>query len=390
MNKVTLQKSKERPIKNKHHWIFSGAIQSWPSDFENGSIYPVYSNENLLLGYAYFNKNTSISGRMLNFEDKDPFQSIKENIQSAYNLRQTLLEGDKTNCYRLINGEGDGISGLIVDKYNDVLVIQISTLGLERIKDKLIEILVEVVKPKTIFEKSKIPSRKIEGLSDFEGHIYGDEIKIVEAMENGIKFKIDLYNSHKTGMYLDQREMRSLVERFAKNRKVLNCFSYTGGFSLFAHRGGALKTVSVDISEEVTNQAKENFVLNNFDLSTNEFVPKDVFRFFREEDISEFDFVILDPPAFAKKKEDFQRACDGYRDINRNALKKLKAGSFLLTCSCSYHVDFETFQRIVFQASVDAKRNVRIVQKHRLGMDHTINIFHPEADYLKSLLLYVE
>ncbi len=390
MQKIVLQKSKERPIKNKHHWIFSGAIQSWPSDFENGNIYPVFSYENLMLGYAYFNKRTSISGRMLNFEDKNPLESIKQNVQSAYRLRQRLFDEKVTNCYRLINGEGDGIPGLVVDKYADTLVIQISTLGLEKIKDEIIKILVEVLSPTTIFEKSKLPSRKVEGLNDFEGNVYGEDVKVIEVMENDVKFKIDLYNSHKTGMYLDQREMRSLVEKFSMNKKVLNCFSYTGGFSLFAHKGGAKKTVSVDISEEVISQAQENFELNNFDLKTNEFISKDVFRFLREEDLSEFDFVILDPPAFAKKKEDFQKACDGYRDINRNVLKKIKSGSFLLTCSCSYHVDFETFQRIVFQASVDAKKNVRIIQKHRLGMDHTINIFHPEADYLKSLLLYVE
>jgi 23S rRNA (cytosine1962-C5)-methyltransferase len=219
--------------------------------------------------------------------------------------------------------------------------------------------------------------------------IHGELPAELTVLEYGIKFQLDVAKAQKTGLFLDQREMRRLVGEYSKGRKVLNCFAYTGGFSLYAMRGGATKVDSMDISADVMKQAELNFKINGFDITENKFVAADVFKFLRESDLN-YDLVILDPPAFAKKRSDIDKASGAYRDINRLAMQKMPANSFLLTCSCSYFIDEEIFQRIVFQAATMSGRKVRIVQKHHLAADHPVNIYHPEGDYLKSLLLYIE
>jgi 23S rRNA (cytosine1962-C5)-methyltransferase len=389
-NYVILHRGKEVPIKNKHHWIYSGAIKYYPDNFKDGDICEVRTPGHEIIGTAYFNSKTSIAGRMLSFGKADPFESIENNISRAKELRKDLFDDSLTNCYRLINGEGDLIPGLVVDKYNDVLVIQISTLGLEKIKSRILELLIKNINPRMIYEKSNMPARSIEGLKSFEGILYGNGSTLVEVIENGIKFEIDLENSHKTGFYLDQREMRNLIGSMSKGKSVLNCFSYTGGFSLYAVKHGATQVNSVDISKEVIEQAARNFEINDIDPENHEFTAEDVFNYIQNHNELDYDIVILDPPAFAKKKEDYQAACSGYRKINRTALKKMKKGSYLLTCSCSYHVDEESFRRIIYQSALDANRSIQILQSHRHAMDHTINIFHPEMNYLKSFLLYVD
>jgi 23S rRNA (cytosine1962-C5)-methyltransferase len=388
MNSLTLKKGKEIPILNRHHWIFSGAIDFFPREFKNGEIMKVYSFDNNLLGHAYINSKTDIVARMINFDDSDPLNSIRENIQNAINLRTTLFENTQTNSFRLINSEGDGIPGLTVDKYNDVLVMQVSTLGIELMKDFIVKTLVELINPKTIFEKSSMPSRRREGLENSTGFLYGKEEVNVTMTENGVKFLINLENSHKTGFYLDQREMRKLIGEMATGKRLLNCFSYTGGFSLYAALNGATTVDSVDISEEVIEQAKKNFEINGLDPNAYGFYAKDVFKFLRENELN-YDIVILDPPAFAKKRADVSNAVRGYRDINFQAISRMPKNSFLLTCSCSHHVDEELFKKTVTQAASASGREVKIIQSHRLAMDHAINIYHPEVSYLKSLLLYI-
>jgi 23S rRNA (cytosine1962-C5)-methyltransferase len=388
MNSLTLKKCKEIPILNRHHWIFSGAIDFFPREFKNGEIMKVYSFDNKLLGHAYINSKTDIVARMINFDDSDPLNSIRENIQNAINLRTTLFENSQTNSFRLINSEGDGIPGLTVDKYKDVLVIQISTLGIELLKDFIVKTLVELTNPKTIFEKSSMPSRRREGLENSTGFLYGKKDQNVTMTENGVKFLINLENSHKTGFYLDQREMRKLIGEMSNGKRLLNCFSYTGGFSLYAALNGATTVDSVDISEEVIEQAKKNFEINGLDPNAYGFYAQDVFKFLRENEL-DYDIVILDPPAFAKKRADVPNAVRGYRDINFQAISRMPKNSYLLTCSCSHHVDEELFKKIVTQAASASGREIKIIQSHRLAMDHAINIYHPEVSYLKSLLLFI-
>ncbi|MCE2982230.1 MAG: class I SAM-dependent rRNA methyltransferase [Parachlamydia sp.] len=384
---VILKPQKEKPLKNRHHWIFSGAVQSFPP-FDDGQFLPIQSSEGLFLGYGYFNRRSSIVGRVVSFDQTPPLESIGERILAAQRFRKTLFSHSETNGYRLIHGEGDGIPGLTLDVYDDILVLQIATKGIDCIKDWLVNFLNDHFKPRAIYEKSLLPSRKEEGLKETQGFLSGGETSEVTFQENGLLFKTSLIRSQKTGFFFDQREMRNWVRTLAAGKRVLNAFSYTGGFSVYALAGGAVQVDSMDISKEAIQGAEENVVLNGFHQG-HQGIAADAFSFLRERPLP-YDIVILDPPAFAKRKTDVVAACRGYKDINRLAMQKMPPGSLLLTCSCSHHVDEELFQKVLFQAAVEAKREVRVVGKHRLASDHPINIFHPESNYLKSLLLYIE
>ena len=388
IKKVVLKPGKDRAIKHRHHWIFSGAIASLP-EFENGDILPVYNHSDELLGSAYFNRKSSIIGRMVSFDATPPLEAITQSIDQAIAMRRTLFDPSITNAFRLINGEGDCLPGLIVDQYNDVLVLQITTMGMDKLRPWLCELLDTKLKPKAIFEKSIVPSRKEEGLKDIQGWIKGEPTQEIIILENKLKFIVNPEEGQKTGFFLDHREMRQLIGSLSSNKRVLNCFSYTGGFSVYALAGGAKCVDSVDISSQAIQLAKRNVQLNGFPEQDQGFYTDDVFKFLREQNLN-YDLVILDPPAFAKKQKDIVPACRGYKDINRVTMQKMPPQSILLTCSCSYHVDESLFQKVVFQAACEAKRNVKIIRRHLLALDHPINIFHPEGDYLKSLLLYIE
>lgn len=385
---VVLKKGREKAIHNRHHWIFSGAVEFLPT-FNNGDILKVYSSDKELLGSAYFNNRSSIIGRMVAFGDIDPIENIKRLLNRALKLREKLFENTCTNGYRLVNGEGDSLPGLIIDRYNDVLVIQITTLGMEKLKKTVVDCLVKNLTPRSIYEKSNVPARKDEGLSPFAGLIFGEDVSVVKISENGLSFQVDIKGGQKTGFFFDQREMRKQVGALAKNKKVLNCFSYTGGFSVYASAGGAIRVDSVDLSQAAIDLASQNVANNHLDLSQHSFLAEDAFEYLHKASL-DYELVILDPPAFAKKQKDIIAACRGYKEINRIAMKKMPAGSLLLTCSCSFHVNAELFQKVLFQAAAEAGRQVRIVGRHILAADHPINIFHPEGDYLKSLLLYIE
>ncbi len=385
---VILHKNKDKALRNRHHWIFSGAIKRFPPDFENGGILPVRSFDGEHLGYAYFNQKCSIAGRMLSFDETPPLEAVKKSIEDAIVLRAQLFD-EKTNAFRLINGEGDNLPGLVVDRYADVLVVQIATLGMEKLKPFLVEFLTDKFSPRCIYEKSNLPSRREEGLADFEGLIAGKMKNTVEIVEDGIRFLIELAGSQKTGFFLDQREMRKFVRSHSAGKRLLDCFSYTGGFSVYALAGGAVHVDLVDTSEKALALARKNLKLNGFESASSQFYAADVFDFLRQKELS-YDFIILDPPAFAKKKSDVKQACRGYKDINRLVFQKIPARSLVLTFSCSYFVDEALLQKVVFQAAKDAKRNVRIIQRHHLAYDHPISVFHPESSYLKGFLLYVD
>jgi 23S rRNA (cytosine1962-C5)-methyltransferase len=384
---VILHKGKDKSVKNRHHWIFSGAVKYLP-DFENGDILSVESADGEFLGYAYFNKKCSIIGRMISFDTTPPHEALERNIAKAVTMRDIFYD-DATSAYRLINGEGDGIPGLIADRYKDVLVLQVSTLGMEKLKPFLLDVFDRLAPSRSVYEKSNVPSRREEGLPMVEGLLKGESVGLTEFAENGLRFLVDIVQSQKTGFYLDQREMRKLVKSLAKGRKVLNAFSYTGSFSVYSLAGGASSVTSVDTSEHALALAKENFRINGFFPEENRFHTADVFDFIRESDLN-YDFVILDPPSFAKRKAEVVRACRGYKDMHRIVFQKIPPGSFILTFSCSFFVDEALFQQVVFQAACEASRNVRLLQRHHHAYDHPVNIYHPEGDYLKGFLLYVE
>jgi 23S rRNA (cytosine1962-C5)-methyltransferase len=384
---AVLQPGKDKAVRNRHPWIFSGAIRSLP-DFENGGILPVVASDGSFLGHAYFNTATSIAGRMLNFDPTPPLESLAARLDEALALRRRFF-GPETTAFRLVNGEGDGLPGLIADLYGDVLVLQISTLGMERLKPFVLERLAERVAPRAIFEKSNIPSRREEGLPMFEGPLRGDPPDPVEILENGLRFLVDIVRGQKTGFYLDQHDMRTFARALAPGRRVLNAFAYTGGFSVAAFAGGAAAVDTVDASERATAAARENCRLNGFAEAPGRFITDDVFEFIRRPPL-DYDFVILDPPAFAKRKNEVIRACRGYKDIHRVVFQSVPPRSLVMTFSCSFFVDETLFRQVLFQAAREAGRGVRILQRHRQAFDHPINIYHPESDYLKGFLLHVD
>ncbi|WP_068466428.1 class I SAM-dependent rRNA methyltransferase [Candidatus Protochlamydia phocaeensis] len=385
---VILKPGKDKAIRHRHHWIFSGAVQSFPS-FKEGDFLPVYASDGQFLGSGYFNRQSGIVGRMVAFDQTPPLQKIEQHLLSAWELRKNWFDLNVTNAFRLINGEGDGLPGLIIDVYDQVFVIQCSTKGMDKLKPWLVETLNKHFHPKTIYEKSLLPSRKEEGLKDEQGFLAGEEKEEVSFKENGLIFTTNLAHSQKTGFFLDHREMRQWIGTLAKGKSVLNAFSYTGGFSVYALAGEAQLVDSVDISQEAIETAKRHATLNQLDKQSQHYYCADVFAFLREHSL-DYDLVILDPPAFAKRQKDIVAACRGYKDINRLAMQKMPARSLLLTCSCSHYVNEDLFQKVLFQAAWEAKRFVRIIGRHRLAIDHPINLYHPESHYLKSFLLYIE
>ncbi len=383
---VILKPGREKSLLARHPWIFSGAVATLP-EFTDGDVLPVISAKKEHLGFGYFNRHSNIIGRMLCFDAIPAKDALIANIKQALELRKNLI-CTTTNASRLINGEGDFCPGLIVDQYADALVLQISTLGMDKLKPLIVETLQTLLNPSWIYESSTSPSRKEEGLNECRQTLFGTPQDDIVVHEGGLQFLVNPLKGQKTGFFQDLREMRNLVQQLAKNKTVLNCFSYTGAFSCHALKGGATHCVSVDISQEAISQTKKHMQLNHFDDSVHSEVVADCFDFLRTEKLN-YDLIILDPPAFAKRKSDVARAIRGYQEINRQALAKMPKNSLLLTCSCSYHVDEELFCKMLFHAARDAKRDLRIIQKHRLAFDHPLNIYHPESSYLKSFLCYV-
>lgn len=386
---ISLKKGREKAVLQKHHWIYSGAVSKITSH-QVGEIAEVYSAESAKLGLALLNiPGESIVAHMIAFGEESLQEALQERLHTAYQFRKKWFDPQVTNSYRLINAEGDGIPGLIIDSYNNVLVLQISHPGIEKIKDILVSFLIEICKPRSIIEKSTSKLRKKEGLQEARAHLYGEHLSEVEILENGIKYAVDLFEGQKTGFFLDQRDSRAFVAKLSHNRKVLNCFAYTGGFSISALFGGAKHVDSVEISKKCEARIDKNIALNNLPQERHCFFGSDVFDHFKNCNW-DYDLVILDPPAFTKKRTDIPAAFRAYKDLNLQAMKKMAPNSLLLTCSCSYHIDAEVFQNILFRASLEANRSIRIIGTHRMAIDHPISIFHPESAYLKSFLLAID
>lgn len=384
---ITLQKGRERSLLNRHPWVFSGAVAQ-ADGVTPGALVRVCAHDGSYLATGYANLENSLAIRLFSFANIDPFDALRANVRRAIAMRRVLFNERITDAVRLINGESDLLPGLIVDQYADVLVIQIGTRGMEMLREFIVEELSQQCSPRCIYEKSNLPSRKEEGLDPAECVRAGVLPERVKIRENKLLFEVTLQDSQKTGFFLDQRENRALIGSLSQGKDVLNLFSYTGGFSVYAGVFGARKVVSVDISADAIVGARRNLELNMISADRAPCVEADVFEYLRSSKES-FDLVVLDPPAFAKKKGNVGQAAKGYHEINRQALKLVRPGGCLLTCSCSYHVDAELFQKIIFNAARELGRDVRIVQRHRMAFDHGVSVFHPEGDYLKSLLLQV-
>ena len=317
----------------------------------------------------------------------------KERIQNAANFRsQTLnLPNPETNAYRLIHGEGDDLPGLIIDIYGPVAVVQCHAVGymlhLDFISNALAAVLGSSLR--SIYLKSKDTVPQYKGPHPTEGLIWGELLEYVDIFENGIKFRVDFIHGQKTGFFLDQRENRNLLLRHSKNKSVLNCFCYTGGFSLYAGAAGATKVVSVDISQRAMDTVTENIELNE-QSSLHECITANVMEYLKDADIPQYDIVIVDPPAFAKSMAKRHNAVQAYKRLNILALEKVKPGGLLFTYSCSQVVGTQLFYDTIVAAGIEANRKVRVIQQLSQGGDHPINLFHPEGHYLKGLMLYVE
>lgn len=385
---VILKAGKEKIFKQQHLWIFSGAIESFPQHFHQGEIYPVYSSSSELLGHGYFHQGLSLCGRIISFGEEHPWDAVCRQLDQSIAFRDSLFDPQKTNAFRLVNGEGDRLPGLVIDQYGDALVLQSGSLGMDLLKPRIVEYLISKKRWKNIYEKSTGSSRKEEKLKEEVGVLHGTMQDQLQVIENGLLFNVHWRQGQKTGFFLDQREMRKQVEALSDQRLVLNCFSYSGGFSLYALRGNATRVDSVDVSEKAIAWTKEHVALNGFSEEKHQGIAQDAFEFLKKNQL-QYDLVILDPPAFAKKKHDTLKAIKGYRDLNALVMSKMPAGSLLLTCSCSYYVDATLFKTMLFQAAKASGKNVQIVGEHHLAMDHPVNLFHPESSYLKSVLLYL-
>jgi len=387
---LRLKPERDSSVKNRHHAIYRTAFET-PPDVPNGSIAEIRSSDDEFLCYATINTRAYISGRAIAFEQGDPLVTLRRTFKRAIDMRQQFFSSAETTAYRLINAEGDGIPGLIVDRYNDIVVLQFTTLGMDKLRPWVINTIADLCAPKAIYEKSTGANRKNEGLEPREQWLRGSGDTTMEVRENGLRFKISLTSGQKTGLFLDQRDMRSLVRSISAGRTVLDCCSYVGGFALSAMMGGAAAADAVDYDPAAIVLAKEHATLNGFDAEQFGAYEEDVFDFLRRSPLPRaYDFIILDPPAFAKGDADLDLAKHKYTDMNRMAMQALPSGGLLLTCSCSYQINPEIFQTIVFHAARQTGRSVRILQRHHQAYDHPVNIYYPETDYLKSLLLWIE
>lgn len=384
-----LQRGKERPVKNRHPWIFSGAIDRMDEGFEAGDLVRVLSESEEFLGIGYLNPESQIVVRMLAFEDVAIDEAFfDERIARAIATRQRFMP-PATSAYRLIHSDGDFLSGLTVDVYGDFLVAEFNTAGIDAWKSVIVKCLQKYFPTYSIFERSDSDLRKWEGLKRSVGVLSGKEPpEAIEIEEHGLRFGVDIKGGQKTGFFLDQRENREVVRGLSAGKRVLNCFAYTGGFSVYAAKGGAKEVVSVESSEPAVAMGRKNFERNHLGAEQSVWAQTDVFDYLRATK-KEFDIIILDPPAFCKSKNQIQDAARGYKEINLQALEQLPKSGLLFTFSCSSYITPDLFQKIIFGAASDAKRDVRILKKTSHAFDHPINIYHPEGEYLKGLLCEV-
>ena len=387
MAKVTLRKTRETRVRGGHPWIYASEVEKVEGAFENGDIVDVHDFRGKYIGRGFYNPQSQLALRILTRNDEPCDRAFFEGrVRDAWEYRQLLCDPD--SC-RLIYSESDFLPGLVVDKFGDILVLQSLSLGIERIKDMLCDILMEVVRPAGIWERSDVPVRRLEGLEQTTGLLRGEVPDRVDMVENGIHFLVDVKHGQKTGFFLDQKWNRAALKPLCRDARVLDCFCHNGSFSLHAAKYGAKSVLGVDISEEALEVARENARLNGLDNVA--FEAHNCFDLLRELDDNRerFDVVILDPPAFTKNKAAVQSAIRGYKEINLRGLKLTRPGGFLVTCSCSQHILPEMFQDIVNQAARDAKKRIRLVEYRTQGYDHPILPQSVETKYLKCMILQV-
>ncbi len=393
MKKIILKAGKEKSLLRRHPWIFSGAIQRVEGAPDFGDTVQVHAADGRFLALAAHNSKSNIAARVWSWDQKEQIDAgfFRKQIAAAIDARTALSLAQHGNGMRLVHAESDRLPGLIVDRYGDVLVMQIGSAGAERWRDVITDILQEQFKPACIYERSDSDSRELEGMVPRNGVLRGMLPDTVEVIENGLRFKVDVIEGQKTGFYLDQRGNRALTETMAAGRDVLNCFCYTGGFSLYALRGGAKSVLSMDSSADALRIAGENLALNELDALRAEWMEADVFHALRKlrDQGRKFDLIILDPPKFAPTAAFAEKAARGYKDINLLGIKLLRPGGLLFNYSCSAGIGAELFQKIVAGAALDAGVDAQIVHYLHASADHPVLLSFPEGEYLKGLVVRV-
>ncbi|MGR5292580.1 class I SAM-dependent methyltransferase [Vibrio alginolyticus] len=387
---IYLVKGREKSVKRKHPWIFSRGINKVEGEPALGETVDVFTHDGKWLAKAAYSLASQIRARIWSFEKEEIDTAFfVKRLKDAQLLREDIIERDGLTGYRLIAAESDGLPGVTIDRYQNFFVCQLLSAGAEHNKQAIVDALVECFPDCNVYERSDVAVRKKEGLKEITGVLHGEEPpQSVVIEENGVKISVDIVGGHKTGFYLDQRDSRQQAMKYMKGKEVLNCFSYTGGFGLYALKGDAKRVINADVSQPALDTAKFNAELNEFDISKKRavFLNADVFKLLREyrDQGTQFDVVIMDPPKFAESKAQLNGACRGYKDINMLAMQILKPGGTLLTYSCSGLMDQVLFQKIIADAAVDANRQVKFVERFEQAADHPTDTAYPEGFYLKG------
>lgn len=400
--KVMISAKAERSVKNGHPWVYGEEIKETEGTLQNGGLADVYAG-NAFMGTGFYNSASKITVRLISRNANDVFDTRfwRRRVEYAIQYRKTVMPGSDFECCRLIHGEADQMPGLTVDRYSSILSVQITSLGMELVKDivyrALLDVLSEMGESITgIYERNDIGLRTKEGLAEYKGWYKSEgipvpESAVTEICENNIKYLVDVENGQKTGFFLDQKYNRAAVARIAKGKKVLDCFTHTGSFGLNAALGGAEHVTCVDVSQTAIDMAKANAVRNKLDGKMN-FLCEDVFDLLTnlaEEKSSDFNYIILDPPAFTKSSKTVQDAARGYKEINLKAMKLLPRGGYLATCSCSHFMTDELFRKTIASAAKDASVSIRQIEARQQAPDHPILWNVPETDYLKFYIFQV-
>jgi len=395
LSAVRLKRGRIKSVLNRHPWIFSGSISSVHGSHAPGAVVNVHDQEGKFLARGYYNPHSQITVRILTWEEDEPINRDfwRRRLQASLARRAPLLASTETTAYRLAFAESDGLPGLIVDRYGEWVVLQSLTYGIEPWKTTLADLLVELLHVRGVYERSDVDVRSQERLEPVTGLLAGETpTEKVIASENGLQFQVDLAGGHKTGFYLDQRDNRRRIAPYCADRRVLNVFSYTGAFAVYAARVGAAAVTNLDSSYDALVIGEENLRLNGLEREVDEHIQGDAFQVLRglRDEGRRFDLVILDPPKFAYNKSQVIAATRGYKDINMLGMQLLEPGGILCTFSCSGLISEDLFQKVLFGASVDVGRDVRILERLAQGTDHPVLLTFPEAAYLKGFICQVE
>lgn len=387
---VNLARGRHERVMEGHPWVFQSEVENIRGEYQPGDIVSVVGNRGTFFGKGYINPKSQIIVRMMTSHD-EPIDAafIRRRVERAWRYRQRVL--DNTDSCRVIFGEADFLPGVVVDKFGDILVIQSLALGIERWLPEIVDALEEIIQPRGIYERNDVPVRELEGLKQHKGFLRGEFDPKLVITENGLKMQVDVAEGQKTGYFLDQRENRYAIRKYIRpGDRVLDCFSNVGGFALNAAAAGAGEVLAVDASAEALQSVRANAELNGLQnqIRLEEGNAFDILRRL-ESERQQFDLIVLDPPAFAKNKGALEGAARGYKEINLRAMKMLPEGGFLVTCSCSYHMNPELFRAVVEDAAFDARRRLRLVENRAQAPDHPIVVGYPESHYLKCLIYEV-